>query len=146
MLKCEDLAIVEELLQQVIANSGKPNYSFGKGGTQSDLTWLDDQGVPSNKTGVPFGLNNGKLTEVWVGNELLVEYDVGVYYHYGDEVGLTLLKQLTVPATSRTKTFNAIDIGDVSVPKDCQIATRVISSVSTSPKNTKIYCVIRGTQ
>jgi len=144
MLSCDKLALVEELVQQAVANSGKPTYDFGKGGANPAWTWLEHHGRPTNKVGIPFGLNNGKLTEIWVGNEDLVAYSFGVYYHFGNEIGLTLLKQVSIPAANRTKTFAVGDIGDISVPKDCQIATRVMT-VTTSPKNIGAHLTIRGT-
>jgi hypothetical protein len=145
-MRCDCLAIIEEFSQLAIAGSGKPSCDFGKGGATPALTWLNTQGRPSNKVGVPFGLNNGKLIEVWVGNEILTQFDVGVYYHYGDEVGLTLLKTLTVPNTARTKTFDLSDIGDVNVPKDVQIGFRILTVPGTIPQNTGSYVIIRGTK
>lgn len=145
MLKCDDLALVEELIKQISANSGKPSFAYGKGGANPDLTWLDSHGRPSNKVGIPFGLNNGKITEIWVGNELLVEYDIGIYFHYGAEVGLTLLKQVTIPATARTKTFDVADFGDILVPVDCQVAVRVLDPVGI-PRNAGVHLTIVGTK
>lgn len=147
MLKCDDLAIIEELLQQLIANSGKPSYAFGKAGQNPENTWADSHGRPSNKVGIPFGLNNGKLIEVWVGNELLAEFDIEIYYHYGDEIGLTLLKTLHVPNTDRTKTFDVVAIGDIDVPNGCQIAVKVGAVTgTTSPRNIGVYAIITGTK
>jgi hypothetical protein len=145
MLKCDDLALIEELLQQVVANSGKPSYAFGVGGNAPAGTWLNTHGRPSNKVGVPFGLNNGLLIDLWVGNESLVAYDVGLYYHYGDEVGLTLLTTVSVTAAARTATFTVSDFGTVAVPTDCQIAAKIESVVTTSPKNPGIHATITGT-
>ena len=143
-LKCTIIALIEQFATALIAASGKPSYVAGRGGANPDLTWLDDQGVPTNKTGIPFGLNNGLLKELWVGNELLTQYEMKVYWHDGDEVNLTLLKTVTIPNTARTKTFNAVDLGIVNVPKGVQIAFQVDNSVGGAPKNTKVHATITG--
>jgi hypothetical protein len=146
LICCSELAHIEELIKQVAASAGKPSYSFGHGGAVTVLTWLDSgNSIPSNKTGIPFGLNNGLLTSLWVGNELLVAYDLSVYWHLGDETSLTLLKTVTVPNTARTKTFDAIDLGVVNVPVDVQIAMRVTAVPGTNPKNMAAHATISGT-
>ena len=144
MICCDHLAHIEEIVRQLLAASGKPTYSAGRASANTDGTWLDDQGVPTNKTGIPFGLNNGLITEIWVGNELLREFDIHIYYHLGDEVGLQLLTTVTIPNTDRTKTFSAVDIGIVNVPKDVQIAFQVDNAVGGSPRNTKVHATITG--
>lgn len=147
MLNCDDIAITEELIRQLVASAGKPSYQFGLSGSNPANSWLDAAGKPSNKTGIPFGLNNGKLIEVWVGNELLAAYEIKIYYHYGDETGLTLLKTLNVPNAARTKTFTITDIGDVSVPSNCQIAVRVGSITGTpNPMNVGVHATILGSR
>ena len=143
MLKCDPES--EEIARQFVAGSGKPTFSFGIGGAAPALTWLDGDGRPSNKTGIPFGLENGKLIEIWCGNDSLLAYDFSLYYHLGDEVGLTLLKTVSVADTARTGTFDVVDIGNVSVPKDVQIAARIQSVVSGNPKNVGAYAIITGT-
>lgn len=146
LICCSELAHIEELVKQIAANSGKPSYAFGRGSTVTTDSWLfAGNSVPSNKTGIPFGLNNGKLTYAWIGNELLVAYDVKVYYHTGDETGLTLLTTLSVPDSSRTATFDITDFGTVNVPNNVQIAVLVNNIVSTNPKNVSVHLTITGT-
>jgi len=147
MLKCDDLAIIEELLQQIVASSGKPSYSWGQAGANPAGTWLDSHGRPSNKVGIPFGLNNGKLVDLWIGNENLAAFTVGIYYHYGDEIGLTLLTSVVVPNTARTKIFTVADFGTIVVPKNVQLAVKVISVTgSPNPQNTGAHATITGTK
>ena len=142
---CEQQILMEQHTGKAIGGSGKPTYSFGIGGAAPAGTYLDGDGRPSNKTGIPFGLDNGELIEIWVGNQLLVAYDFSVYYHLGDEIGLTLLKTVSVPAGARTALFTVADIGLVTVPKTVQIAARVETVVSTSPRNMGAYAIIKGT-
>lgn len=142
---CDHLAHIEEIAKQIIASAGKPSYTFGRDGNHPDGTWLDADGKPSNKVGIPFGLNNGTLIELWIGNENLTEFTVGLYEHEGDEVNLTLLASVTVPNTVRSKIFTAADFGSVSVSKGFQIAAQVISSVGGVPRRTGCHATILGT-
>lgn len=132
-------------IKDAIANSGKPSYAFGRGSTVTEDTWLySGNSVPSNKTGIPFGLSDGVLTYAWVGNELLVAYDVEIYWHEGDETNLTLLATLSVGAGSRTATFDIGDFGLVLVPQDKQIACFVTNVSSTNPRNVSVHLTIAG--
>lgn len=138
------LALIEEISKQQVSGIGKPSYSFGRKGSLNNLTWLDCHGVPSNTVGIPFGLNNGKLIEVWVGNLDLVQYDISLYWHLGDEISLTLIDTFTVPNTSRVKVFNEADIGIVSLPKDVQIAARITDVPGSAPRNVVVHSQIVG--
>lgn len=144
MISCTTLAHIEEMAKALIAASGRPSYSFGRDGNHPSLTWLDADGKPSNKVGIPFGLNNGQLTELWVGNELLVAYDLTLYHHLGDEVSLTSLVTVSMPAGVRTKRFTISDFGIITVPKDVQIAAQISSVVSTNPRRTGCHATIIG--
>lgn len=145
LLSCNQLAHIEELVEQIAANSGKPSYSFGRGSTVNPNTWLfSGNSVPSNKTGIPFGLNNGEITYAWVGNELLAEYDVEIYHHTGDETNLTLLTTLNISSAARTSVLDQSDFGIISVPKDVQLAVRIGTTVS-NPRNVAVHLTIQGT-
>lgn len=144
--ECERLAFLEELVIQAIASSNKPPYVWGRPGSHPDGTYLDSNGVPSNEVGIPFGLSNGELKQLWVGNKLLTSFDITLYHHLGDEVSLTSLTTVTVPAAARTKIFTPTDFGLVTIPKDVQLAARVTSSgAPTNPRSTKVYAIITGT-
>jgi hypothetical protein len=142
---CETQILIEQHTSKAVGGSGKPSYAFGISGSNPAGTWYDSHGRPSNKVGIPFGLDNGELIEIWCGNELLVEYDFSLYYHLGDETGLTLLTTVTVPAAARTKLFTVADLGLVTVPKTVQIAARVETVPGTNPRNCGAYAVIKGT-
>lgn len=146
LLSCNQLAHMEELIKIISANSGKPSYAFGRPSSVNAGTWLfSGNSVPSNKTGIPFGLNNGQLIYAWVGNEDLVAYDVEVYYHLGDETSLTLLTTLNISAAARTDTFDITDFGTVNIPNNVQIAAKVSSVAAGNPKNVSIHLTIAGT-
>jgi len=142
---CETQILIEQYTGLAVGGSGKPSYAFGLGGAAPALTWYQSHGRPSNKTGIPFGLDNGELFEIWCGNQDLVAYDFSLYYHLGDEVGLTLLSTVTVPAGARTKLFKVADFGLVVVPKDVQIAARVEAVPGSKPNNPGAYAIIKGT-
>jgi hypothetical protein len=144
MLGCETIAVIEEYIKQVSASSGKPSYQFGRASTVNVNTWLDSNTIPSNKTGLPFGLKNGLVADIWIGNELLVEYDVSLYYHLGDEIGLNLLTSVTVPAAARTNIFTVADFGLVLIPQNVQIAARVTAVPGTNPRNVSIHATLIG--
>lgn len=146
MIDAEILAFIEEYVHLGTASVGKPSYSFGYAATANALTWLEHtSGVVSNKTGLPFGLNNGRLVELWVGSDALRTYDISIYYHSGDSVGLTLLKTVSIPNTDRTKVFSLADLGTVVVPKNKQIAVQISSVTGTNPKNLAVHATITGT-
>ncbi len=146
MINCNDLAHIEELVKQIAASSGKPSYSYGYSSSAPLNTWLEHgPKISSNKNGIPFGLNNGQMTEIWVGNSQLVQFDITAYWHLGDEVSLTALTTVTVPNTARTQTFNVSDFGVVSVPKDVQIAFRVTDVPGANPRDIGLHATIVGT-
>ena len=145
MLDAEILAFIEEVNRQIAAVVGKPSYSFGYAALAPALTWLEHTAsVVSNKTGIPFGLSNGRLIELWVGNEVLTQYDISIYYHNGNSAGLTLLKTVTVPNTGLTKVFNLTDLGTIVVPKNVQIAVQISSVTGPNPKNLAVHATITG--
>ncbi len=141
---CEHIAIIEQLAKSQVAASGKPSYSFGRDGNHPAETHLDANGKPSNKVGIPFGLNNGLLIDAWVGKELLVAYDLEIYYHLGDEVGITTLTTVSLLAGARTKIFTPADFGIVAVPKNVQIGCKIASVVSTNPRRNGVHLTILG--
>ena len=145
LLSCNQLAHIEEFTGSALASSGKPSYSYGRASTVTVGTWLDGgNNIPSNETGIPFGLNNGALAELWIGNKNLVEYDISVYHHLGDEVGLTLLTTVTVPAAARTKVFKIIDFGVVSIPIGVQLAVQVTAVPGSNPRSIAVHATVLG--
>ena len=141
MLDCETLAFIEETIIQVFTNTSKPPHWFTKIGNASSGTYLENGNIPSNVVGLPFGLNNGALTKVWIGKEDPSDVDVGIYTHDGDEINLTLIHTVSMLiADGRTKSF---DVSGVSIPKDKQIALKITSGTA---KNIKSYIITSGTE
>ena len=146
LLSCNQLAHIEEIVQQIAASSGKPSYSFGYSSAATVNTWQEHgPKISSNKNGIPFGLNNGQITNIWVGNSQLVAFDITAYWHLGDEVSLTALTTVSIPSTSRIATFNVDDFGIVNVPKDVQIAFRVTAVPGSNPRDIGLHATIVGT-
>lgn len=145
-LSCAQIAYMEEFHKQRFANYSKVEFEHGYASNVNNLTWLEcKRDIPSNKTGWPFGLNNGELFYVWVGNSNLVQYDLTIYWHEGDEVNLTSLDTRTITNTQRSHFFTAADFGLVSVPKDKQIAWRVTDVPGSKPENVAVHTTIIGT-
>ena len=142
---CKLIAIVEEISRGQVGSVSKPPYSWARPGAHPANTYLDNNAVPSNEVGIPFGLNNGFLGELWVGNKNLVEFDITLYYHLGDEIGLTALTTVTVPSTVRTKSFNATDFGLIPIPKDVQLATKISRVPAGKPRSTSVHATVLGT-
>ena len=117
--------------------SSNPGYAFGRPGNVPANAWLNSESIPSNKTGIPFGLLNGSLEGVWVGNEDINTFDIEVFQHLGNEIGLTFLKSVTVTA-SRSGIFI---ITSVAITKDVQLAIRITNGAA---KNIKVYLDIKG--
>jgi hypothetical protein len=130
---CDDIPIIEQMIGFSISNSASPGFIFGRGGNASSNTWLINNEVPSNITGIPFGLNNGKLLEVWVASENVDTYDIEVYWHLGDEISLTLLTTVNVVA-QRQDFFGVLDFGLINVPTEVQLGAKITGGSAKNPK------------
>jgi hypothetical protein len=131
--------VIEELCKQV-SKGASPGFGWGRAGVANKNVWLLNNDVVSNKTGIPFGLNNGELLELWVGNENISTFDVTLFEHDGVEINLT--SKATVSLVSeRFKIFNVSDFGTVNITKNKQLAMRVTDGAG---KNVKVYAVIKG--
>ena len=135
----------EELCQRT-ALAASPGIAYGRdgnvSGSVSNPGFLVNNQVFSNRTGVPFGLNDGKLVEIWLGVENPTTCTVRFYWHEGDEINLTTLVDVTlVPGDGRSKTYNEGDLGVINIPKDKQLAAAVISG---NGKNLKAFVIASG--
>jgi len=102
--------------------SASPGFSFGRSGNIPSNTWLNNEGVPSNKAGRYVYINNAEISRVFVSNEKVSTFDVEVFSHDGNEVNLTSLGTVSVVA----------DRGDAftvswAVATDKQLAIKVSS-------------------
>lgn len=146
LLSCNQLAHIEELIRQTSASSGKPSYSFGYSAAATVNTWLEHgPKISSNKTGIPFGLNNGQINNIWVGSSTLATFEITAYWHLGDEVSLTALTTISVSNLARTASFDESDFGIVLVPKDVQIAFRITDVTGSNPRDIGLHATIVGT-
>lgn len=98
MMKCDDLAIIEQLIGGAVANSVSPGFTYGRSGNVPAESWYINNEVVSNITGIPFGLQAGKILAVWAGSQLTATYDIEIYEHEGNEVNLTLLATINIVA------------------------------------------------
>ena len=145
----EDAVNVYEAIKelcQIQALSNSPGIAFGRDGNTSGSTinpgFLLNNQVFSNKTGVPFGLNDGALKEIWIGVQDPTDVTIRFYYHDGNEINLTSLATVNlVVADGRNKTFDVGDLGVINIPKDKQLAAAVIGG---NGKNIKAFVIVSG--
>lgn len=95
---------VQDALEEIGA-SASPGFSFGRGNANNG-TWLNRvDRIPSNRTGVTIGIQNPVVTQIFVSNENIETYTVGIYEHDGDSINLVQLGTVSVTA-SRGNNFN----------------------------------------
>jgi hypothetical protein len=120
-----------------VATSASPGFSFGRASNANAGTWLNCEGVPSNKAGRWVYINNAVVTRVFVSNEQNTTFSIGIYSHDGNEVNLTLLGTVTVTAA----TGDAFTV-NYPVATDKQLAIRVDSG---SARNVVAGLELQGT-
>jgi len=109
-----------------ITNGVGTSYHYTRNGNTEG--WLFQGKVFSNDVGIPFGLLNGKLDEIWVGAKNNFGgggKTVNVYHHDGGSSGLTLLTSQTLSASTKVEIFNTSDFGVINVPSPKQIAVEI---------------------
>ena len=133
----EDIQGAIDELQNTVAISASPGYSFGRSGNLSANTWLRCEGVSSNRAGRYVYINNAVITRVFISVEDIATFDIGVYSHDGDRINLTLLTTVNVVA-SRGGEFTV----NIPVANGKQLATRILNG---SAKNAVAGLELRGT-
>jgi len=128
---------IEELCTAV-ENSASPGFTFGRSGNTSANTWLLNDGVPSNRAGRTLFITGPTVTRVFSASENLDTYDLEIYEHQGDEIGLTLLTTLSVVA-SRTGDTGSISIAATSGE---QLAIKLVNGAG---KNVVAGVILSGT-
>lgn len=124
-------------LANTVGVSASPGFSFGRSGNSSSGTWLLVTGsVPSNRAGITVALNNPQITQVFIANENISTFDIGIYEHEGDEINLTLLETVSV-VSSRSASFAV----SVAVTAGRQLATRITSG---SARNVNVGLQLKG--
>ena len=143
-LDCEILAFIEQHVSITVGGTSKPQYAWGRAGSNNPLQYLDNNGVPSNRSGIPFGKNNGQLIELWISNPNLADFDISLYHHEGNEFNLTLVTTKNIAATDRVKIYTVADLGQ-SIPNGVQMAARIAAVNSGNAKDTEVFAQIIGT-
>lgn len=124
-------------LAATVGVSASPGFSFGRSGNNSSGTWLLVTGsVPSNRAGITVALQNPEITQIFIGNENISTFDIGIYEHEGDEINLTLIGTVSVVA-SRSANFDV----SISVTSGRQLAARVTSG---SARNLNVGLQLKG--
>jgi hypothetical protein len=105
-------------------DAASPGYLFSRTGNSRSNDWFKAGENFSNVTGWPFGLNLGQITGVWVGCQNASTFDISVYEHTGNEVGLVLLLTVSVTVAATSAFFYPSDFGNVSITQGRQLAVR----------------------
>jgi hypothetical protein len=132
-------AAIEEVNNKVLT-SASPGFSYGRSGVTGPGTFLQCETVPSNVSGRWVYISNAVVKKVFVSNELAITYKLEILYHDGNEIGLTSLGTVTI-AASRGGAFNV----NWSVPTSKQLAIRIATDSTDSPKNIVCGLELSGT-
>jgi len=111
-------------------------------------SWCYSGELATNKTGIPFDLLNGLLEGIWVGASTEAEFDIEIYYHFGNELSLTLLVSaftVNFTPTNYTLNFADADYGVTNIPQGVQLAGKIVNVV-TAPSDLKIILRPTGDQ
>ena len=114
-------AAIDEIVS-LVSTSASPGFSFGRASNVNNGTWLQCEGVPSNKAGRYVYINSAEVATIFISTETVSTYDIEIYHHEGDEVNLTLIDTISV-VSSRGGSFV---VGE-SVPTDTQFALRLVN-------------------
>lgn len=118
------------------AGSGaSPGFSFGRSGNVSSGAYLLNEGVPSNTTGRPINLSNGRITQISISNENVNTFSIRLEEH--DGVTFTTLGTFTVTA-SRSTSFANLNI-PISANKEMSAKVQ-----SGSGKNIVVTVYVKG--
>jgi len=124
-LVAEDVQAAIDEVSNDVNTSASPGFSFGRASNVNAGTWLQNETVPSNKSGRYVYINNAVVERVFVSSENVDTFDIQVYYHDGDEVNLTLLGTVSV-ISARGGEFTV----SWAVPSDKQLAIKLSSGAA----------------
>lgn len=117
-------------------NSASAGVIFGRASNTSATTWLQNEGVPSNRTGVPLDINNPELVKISAGSENLDTYTITIYEHEGDSINLTILDTISVVGSR-----NASKTTSINITPGRQIAAALTVG---NARNVKVTLSIKG--
>lgn len=117
--------IIVEVLENTyspVDTSASPGFSFGRSSNVLQGTWLLNESVPSNKAGRFVYINDASVQKIFVSNEISTTFDLEIYYHYGNEIGLTLVDTINVVSD-----YGGVFTIGQTVPTGSQLALKVSS-------------------
>jgi len=114
--------------------SASPGFTWGRSGNCPANTWLLNDTVPSNTAGRRNFLNNARIIRVFVSNENINTFDIGVYEHTGG--AHSLLGTVSIVA-ARGADFAV----NLAVTTGSELALRVLSG---SAKNVQAGLIMTG--
>lgn len=128
---------VQDALEEIGA-AASPGFSFGRR-SANDGTWLNRvDRIPSNRTGVTIGIQNPVVTQVFVSNENIETYTIGIYEHDGDSINLVQLGTVSVTG-SRGDNFSV----NFPTSTNKQLAVRV-ETVVGALQNIGVDIILTG--
>ena len=128
---------VQDAIEEIGA-SASPGFSFGRKNANNG-TWLNRVGeIPSNRTGVTIGIQSPRVTQIFVSNEDVETYTIGIYEHDGDSINLVQLGTVSV-TSARGGNFSV----NFPTSTNKQIAVRV-ETVAGSLKNPGVDIILTG--
>lgn len=122
-------------LEERVAVSASPGFTWGKGGNTTSGTWLLNDNVPSNKAGRIVFLSSATLEKIYFTSRQSSTFDLEVYEH--DGTSYTLVYTANVVA-SRSATFDA---SSTSLTTGKELAIKVANG---SVKNPVVGVLIKG--
>ena len=135
-LVATDVQAAIDEISTTVGVSASPGFTWGRSGNVVTGTWLNNDEVPSNKAGRTVALSSPIITQVFIANEDLSTFNIGLYEHEGNEVNLTLLSTVSVTASRSA----AITVS-VAMTSGRQLATRITSGTA---KNLVIGVQLKG--
>ncbi len=141
MLKCDDLAHMEELIRQITGVSASPGFTFGDSGNKTAGSYLLNDSVPSNRTGRIVGLKSGVISNIYVGVEdnTTCTIDVQKRISPGSEASnFSTLASITLTA----ERIKAQSYSGIIIAQNEELAVKVSSG---SCKNPVVALILQGT-
>lgn len=140
MIGCEELAFIEEMVDQSVSTSASPGFTWGRSGNSPAGTWLLNESVPSNISGRTVFLSSALIKKVFISHQdaVIVKYDL--YHHLGDGLSMTYIGSAS---TTASRTYSE-DL-NLSVPLNVQLAFKVASDSPNAAKNPVVGILLAGT-
>ena len=120
-----------------VSVSVSPGFSWGRSGNLPTNTWLQNETVPSNKSGRIVTFSSPEIVRIYSASEDIDTYTLTIYEHEGDEINLTSLTTLSV-VSSRNGDSGIIS---VSVTSGRQLGVKLTSG---SAKNLVVGMILTG--